>query len=115
VLTITLSLQLRVAQVTNGTNSKLGKVKMVRKNIARVLTVINNKARDSFRSQLKKEGVTNERKPKQLRVKKTRAIRRALTKVQVRGGTCTGGRARPRPGCGPARTPGQPGTAPVCV
>lgn len=72
-------MQLRVAQVTGGAASKLGKVKKVRKDVARVLTVINQKARENFRSQMKTEKFI----PKQLRAKKTRAIRRQLTKEQV--------------------------------
>jgi hypothetical protein len=73
-------LQLRVAQVTNGAASKLGKIRLVRKNIARVLTVVNQKSLDK----MKGEVAGLKRVPKQLRAKKTRAIRRALTKEQVR-------------------------------
>ncbi len=69
---------LRVAQVTNGAASKLSKIAVVRKNIARVLTVVNQKARGDMRKQV--EG--KKRVPKQLRVKKTRAIRRSLTVAQ---------------------------------
>ncbi len=76
-------LQLRVAQVTGGAASKVGKIKQTRKNIARVLTVINQKARRSYAKQV--EELPNNQKPKSLRAKKTRAIRRALTKKEVRG------------------------------
>merc|ERR1712023_37682 len=69
---------LRVAKVTGGAASKLSKIKVVRKNIARVLTVINQTQKDALRqfySELKYA-------PLDLRVKKTRAIRRRLTKHQ---------------------------------
>ena len=61
----------------------------MRKNIARILTVVNQKAKESMRAELKKKGG---KVPKQLRQKKTRAIRRRLTKKQVRfvDGGCTG-------------------------
>lgn len=71
---------LRVAQVTNGAANKLSKISVVRKNVARVLTVLNQKARDKMRKQV--EG--KKHIPKQLREKKTRAIRRRLTAKQVR-------------------------------
>merc|ERR1712227_1196791 len=69
---------LRVAKVTGGAASKLSKIKVVRKNIARVLTVINGTQKEALRvffSGLKYA-------PLDLRVKKTRAIRRRLTKHQ---------------------------------
>lgn len=74
--------QLRVAH-SNGAATKLGKVKQVRKNIARVLTVVNQKAMEAYRKQVAGEKLT--KVPKALRPKKTRAIRRALTTEQVRG------------------------------
>jgi ribosomal protein L29 len=74
-------LQLRVAQVTNGAQSKLGKIRLVRKNIARVLTVVNQQATASMRKQIQEAGA--KRIPKQLRAKKTRSLRRALTKAEV--------------------------------
>lgn len=70
---------LRVAQVTNGAANKLSKISVVRKNVARVLTVLNQKARDKMRKQV--EG--KKHIPKQLREKKTRAIRRRLTAKQT--------------------------------
>ncbi|KTF91757.1 hypothetical protein cypCar_00039104 [Cyprinus carpio] len=63
--------QLRVAKVTGGAASKLSKIRVVRKSIARVLTVIN---------QTQKENLRKFYKPLDLRPKKTRAIRRQLTK-----------------------------------
>ena len=50
--------------------------KVVRKSIARVLTVINHKQRENLRKLYRKKKF----KPLDLRPKKTRAMRRALTK-----------------------------------
>mmetsp|Transcript_17360 Transcript_17360/g.37514 ORF Transcript_17360/g.37514 Transcript_17360/m.37514 type:complete len:125 (-) Transcript_17360:196-570(-) len=68
---------LRVAKVTGGAASKLSKIKVVRKSIARVLTVINQKKKDTLRQFYKEKGETLI--PLDLRKKQTRAIRRALT------------------------------------
>ena len=51
----------------------------VRKSIARVLTVMNQKARQNLRELYKKKKYS----PLDLRPKKTRAIRRRLTKVRT--------------------------------
>merc|ERR1712070_1353756 len=67
---------LRVAKVTGGAASKLSKIKVVRKNIARVLTVIN----ETQKGALRKHYADLKYAPLDLRVKKTRAIRRRLTK-----------------------------------
>lgn len=75
------SVQLRVAQVTAGAASKLAKIKQVRKNIARVLTAVNTKAKAGFRKEV--AGLKANRIPKQLRAKKTRSLRRALSKEDV--------------------------------
>merc|ERR1711918_51620 len=69
---------LRVAKVTGGAASKLSKIKVVRKNIARVLTVINETQKGALR--LFYAGLKYA--PLDLRVKKTRAIRRRLTKYE---------------------------------
>lgn len=74
---------LRVAKVTGGAPNKLSKIKVVRKNIARVLTVIHQ----TQLSHLKEANKGNKHIPLDLRVKKTRAIRRALTKKQLAGVT----------------------------
>eukprot|EP00635_Sarcinochrysidales_sp_CCMP3193_P015696 CAMPEP_0118906332 /NCGR_PEP_ID=MMETSP1166-20130328/10073_1 /TAXON_ID=1104430 /ORGANISM="Chrysoreinhardia sp, Strain CCMP3193" /LENGTH=122 /DNA_ID=CAMNT_0006845635 /DNA_START=52 /DNA_END=420 /DNA_ORIENTATION=- len=67
--------QLRVAKVTGGAASKLAKIRVVRKSIARVLTVYNQTQKAKLR-----EAYGGEKHlPKDLRQKKTRAIRRALT------------------------------------
>lgn len=67
---------LRVAKVTGGASNKLSKIKTVRLSIARVLTVITQTTRDELRKAF--EG--KKYQPSDLRQKKTRAIRRALSK-----------------------------------
>ena len=76
---------LKVAKVTGGTASKVGKIRLFRKNVARVLTALSHKARDKMRAEIKTQCGGNglKRVPKQLRVKKTRAIRRQLTPAQL--------------------------------
>merc|ERR1712037_509017 len=69
---------LRVAKVTGGAASKLSKIKVVRKSIARVLTVINQKKKDTLRTFY----ADKTHIPLDLRKKQTRAIRKALTKQQ---------------------------------
>merc|ERR1712091_488462 len=69
---------LRVAKVTGGAASKLSKIKVVRKNIARVLTVINETQKGALRQHYE----TMKYAPLDLRPKKTRAIRRKLTKFE---------------------------------
>ena len=66
---------LRVAKVTGGAASKLVKIKVVRKSIARVLTVYNQTQRARSKEYLKNRKYL----PKDLREKKTRAIRRRLS------------------------------------
>merc|ERR1712147_534083 len=66
---------LRVAKVTGGAAAKLAKIYTVRKSVARVLTVINQKQKENLRRLYR----SRTHKPKDLRLKKTRAIRRALT------------------------------------
>merc|ERR1711906_34936 len=67
---------LRVTKVTGGAASKLSKIKVVRKNIARVLTVIN----ETQKAALRQHYSNMKYAPLDLRPKKTRAIRRRLTK-----------------------------------
>ncbi|KAJ3722953.1 ribosomal L29 protein-domain-containing protein [Lentinula raphanica] len=69
-------LTLRVQKVVGGSASKLTKINTVRKSIARVLTVMNQKARQNLREYYKEKKYL----PLDLRTKKTRAIRRRLTK-----------------------------------
>jgi len=70
--------QLRVAKATGGAASKLMKIKVVRKSIAKVLTVYNQKLKGEARAAYAGKKYV----PQDLRPKKTRAIRRALTSVQ---------------------------------
>jgi large subunit ribosomal protein L35e len=71
---------LRVAKVSGqGGPSKLAKIKVIRKSIARVLTVYNQNERDALKKAYRKRSY----KPLDLRVKKTRAIRRRLTPNQA--------------------------------
>merc|ERR1711912_139290 len=64
--------QLRVAKVAGGAASKLAKIKIVRKSIARILTVYKQKQK------ARKEYKDKKYMPLDLRPKKTRAMRRAL-------------------------------------
>ncbi|BAT91907.1 hypothetical protein VIGAN_07054900 [Vigna angularis var. angularis] len=70
---------LRVAKVTGGAPNKLSKIKVVRLSIAQVLTVISQKQKAALREAYKNKKYL----PLDLRPKKTRAIRRRLTKHQV--------------------------------
>merc|ERR1711924_474353 len=74
---------LRVAKVTGGAASKPAKIKVVRKNIARVLTVINETQKGALRQHY--AGLKSA--PLDLRAKKTRAIRR-LTQDEQNKKTC---------------------------
>jgi len=67
--------QLRVIKVTNGAQKKLSSISKVRKNIARVLTIRNEKARSAALSAYSKRKYI----PTDLRAKKTRALRRKLS------------------------------------
>ncbi|KAH0515061.1 60S ribosomal protein L35 [Microtus ochrogaster] len=68
--------QLHVAKVTGGTSSKLSKTRVVRKSMARVLTVINQTQKENLRKFYKGKKY----KPLDLPPKKTRGMRRLLTK-----------------------------------
>ncbi|RDY08156.1 60S ribosomal protein L35 [Mucuna pruriens] len=70
---------LRVAKVTGGAPNKLSKIKVVRLSIAQVLTVISQKQKAALREAYKNKKYL----PLDLRPKKTRAIRRRLTKHQL--------------------------------
>ena len=67
--------QLRVAKVTGGAASKLAKIRVVRKSIARVHIVMHQKQKENLRKLYKNKKY----KPLDLRPKKTRAIRKAFT------------------------------------
>merc|ERR1712176_1335524 len=73
--------QLRVAKVAGGTSSKLGRIRVVRKAIAKYLTVINEKNRNDLKTQFKNKA--EKKKPYSIRVKRTRAIRKRLSKFQA--------------------------------
>jgi len=66
---------LRVAKVTGGTASKLSKIRVFRKNIARVLTVVNQTQKENLRRVYRGKPY----KPIDLRPKLTRAARRELS------------------------------------
>ncbi|KAK5972351.1 60S ribosomal protein L35 [Trichostrongylus colubriformis] len=66
---------LRVAKVTGGATAKLCKIRIVKKNIARVHTIIHQ----TQKQELRKLYAKAQHKPIDLRKKKTRAIRRRLT------------------------------------
>merc|ERR1711881_38054 len=68
--------ELRVVKVNSGGASKLGKIKVVRKSIAKVLTVINQ----SQKAELQKLYRGKKCKPLDLRPRKTRAMRKMLNK-----------------------------------
>ncbi|XP_015792281.1 60S ribosomal protein L35 [Tetranychus urticae] len=69
---------LRVAKVTGGTASKLSKISVFRKNIARVLTIMSQNQKEN----LKKFYRRKKRIPTDLRPKLTRAKRRELTATE---------------------------------
>lgn len=66
---------LRVAKVSGGPASKLSQIKVLRKSIARVLTVYNQ----NQKSALRKAYADKKYQPLDLRPKKTRAFRRKLS------------------------------------
>ncbi|XP_050022853.1 large ribosomal subunit protein uL29 [Dermacentor andersoni] len=66
---------LRVAKVTGGAASKLSKIRVVRKSIARVLTVMHQTQKENLRKFYRGKKY----KPRDLRPKLTRAKRRELT------------------------------------
>ncbi|KAL6763007.1 component of cytosolic 80S ribosome and 60S large subunit [Haematococcus lacustris] len=92
---------LRVAKVTGGAPNKLSKIKIVRKSIARVLTVFRQSQRTALKAKIEEDATKKKGKasgdmhihmhihcclsllPLDMRVKKTRAIRKRLTKEQL--------------------------------
>ncbi|XP_063707519.1 large ribosomal subunit protein uL29 [Culicoides brevitarsis] len=68
-------LNLRVAKVTGGAPSKLSKIRVVRKSIARCYIVMNQKTKENLRKLYKGKKF----RPLDLRQKKTRAMRKALS------------------------------------
>merc|ERR1712083_854876 len=74
---------LRVAKVTGGAASKLSKIRVVRKSIARVNIVINQTTKENLRKFYKNKKY----KPLDLRAKKTRTLRRALKPSELNAKT----------------------------
>lgn len=70
---------LRVAKVAGGAPSKLSKIRVFRKDVAKVLTIIHEKKRTQLKADLKGKKYL----PLDLRPKLTRAIRQRLTKEQA--------------------------------
>lgn len=68
--------QLRVAKVTGGAPAKLSKLSVVRKSIAQVSTVLTLQQKAALRKYFAKKKYV----PVDLREKKTRALRKALSK-----------------------------------
>lgn len=66
---------LRVAKVTGGTASKLAKIRIFRRDIARILTVMSHNQRENLRKYYREKKF----KPRDLRPKLTRAMRKSLT------------------------------------
>merc|ERR1712117_607282 len=67
---------LKVAKVTAQSASKLGKTNVVRKDIAKVLTVINQTRKAELQKLYRGKGI----KPVDLKPRKTRALRKRLNK-----------------------------------
>ena len=76
---IDLKKELAELQVAKLSKPSLPRINTVRKNIARVLTIINEQQRNAVRELYKGKKY----QPKDLRSKKTRALRRALTKSEA--------------------------------
>ena len=70
--------QLRVAKVGGGAPSKVAKIKQTRRNVARIMTALNLKSANAFKKEIAEKGARPNQIPKKMRLKKTRAIRRAL-------------------------------------
>ena len=62
--------------------TKLSKLKTVRKSIARVMTVLRQKEKKAVATYYRKNNTHYTKRPYDLREKKTRAIRRALSAAQ---------------------------------
>ena len=72
--------QLRVAKVTGGAASKLSKIRVIRKSIARVNIVMHQKQKENLRKFYKGKKY----KPLDLRPKKTRAIRKVIPPISIK-------------------------------
>ena len=67
--------------MTRGAASKLSKIRVVRKSIARVYIVMHQKQKENLRKFYKGKKY----KPIDLRLKKTRAIRKVFNSIQTSG------------------------------
>lgn len=76
---MSLKKELAELQVQKLSRPSLPKIHTVRKDIARVLTIINEQQREAVRQLYKGKKY----QPKDMRSKKTRALRRALTKFEA--------------------------------
>lgn len=76
---LSLKKELAELQVQKLSRPSLPKIHTVRKDIARVLTIINEQQREAVRQLYKGKKY----QPKDMRAKKTRALRRALTKSEA--------------------------------
>merc|ERR1712146_96886 len=91
----------RVAQVMSNTASKVGKIGTMRKNIARILTVLNTKERQNLRKLYADQKTTL---PKSLRPKLTHKRRLALKADEQRRKSAVSSAATPssRSACSPS-------------
>ena len=71
--------QLRVAKVSGGAPSKLSQIRVTRKNIARILTILHQSKRAAKKDEFKDKKYN----PTDLRKRLTRAKRRELTKEEA--------------------------------
>ncbi|EDO15912.1 hypothetical protein Kpol_1019p33 [Vanderwaltozyma polyspora DSM 70294] len=76
---VDLKKELAELKVQKLSRPSLPKIKTVRKDIARVLTVINHQQREAVRQLYQGKKY----QPKDLRAKKTRSLRRAMTKFEA--------------------------------
>merc|ERR1711976_492026 len=71
--------KLRTSKVSSGPQVKLARIRVVRKSIAKVLTVLNEKRRNAAKDEWKKKKYN----PYDLRAKRSKHARRQLTKFQA--------------------------------
>merc|ERR1712159_238940 len=70
--------KLRTSKVSSGPQVKLARIRVVRKSIAKVLTVLNEKRRNNAKSEWKNKKYN----PYDLRAKRSKHARRQLTRFQ---------------------------------
>merc|ERR1712151_931835 len=70
--------KLRTSKVSSGPQVKLARIRVVRKSIAKVLTVLNEKRRNNAKAEWKKKKYN----PYDLRAKRSKHARRQLTRHQ---------------------------------